>query len=134
MTALPLLDSSTLRTLAQDSAAITSACPCTQADTAAWVSTPLSFPEQLLHDIGTLVADPFVEASFSEYHPGGTRNDVPEAPIAPQHFPYNRSNVARCSQCGRHYLRYTEAGGYFVDRRIRALQRADLVVDAIADD
>lgn len=33
------------------------------------------------------------------------------------------------TQCGRHYLRYMEAGGYFVDRRIRALENPALVVD-----
>jgi hypothetical protein len=133
MSALALLDGNALRQLARDSAAVTTACPCNLTDTAAWVSTPLSFPEQLLQDIGTLVADPYCEASFREYHPAGTRNDAPAAPIAPLHFPYNRCNIARCTRCGRCYLRYTEAGGYFVDRRIRALQRADLVVDVSPD-
>jgi hypothetical protein len=129
MNALPLLDSAALRALAQHSAAVTGRCPCTLADTAAWVSTPLSFPESQLQDIGTLLVDPYTEPGFEEYHPDNTRNDFPEAPIAPRHFPYNRCNVATCSQCTRAYLRYTEAGGYFVDRRIRALRRPDLVID-----
>ncbi|MBB3212895.1 hypothetical protein FHW67_002183 [Herbaspirillum sp. Sphag1AN] len=127
---LPLLDSNALCALAKRSAAVTASCDCTQAVTAGWVSTPLSFPEHLLQDIGTLLADPYDEPSFKEYHPAGTRYESPEAPIAPQHFPYNRCQVAVCTHCGRHYLRYTEAGGYFVDRRLRALYRADLVVDA----
>jgi hypothetical protein len=29
--------------------------------------------------------------------------------------------VSACRECGRHYLRYSEAGGYFTDARIRAL-------------
>jgi hypothetical protein len=33
--------------------------------------------------------------------------------------------------CSRHYLRYNEAGGYFTELRIRALQPA-LLVDAAA--
>ena len=129
MHTLPLLDSAALRALAQHSAALTSACDCRQAMTAGWISIPLSFPEHLLRDIGTLLADPYQEPDFHEYHPHGTRYDAAEAPISLLHFPYNRCQVAACSHCGRYYLRYIEAGGYFVDRRIRALQRPDLVVD-----
>ena len=130
MNALALLDSAALRTLAQRSAAINTTCPCTLAAIDAWSSTPLSFPEHLLHDIGTLLVDPYDEPGFTEYHPAGTRYESPEAPIASAYFPYNRCNIATCQQCGRSYLRYTEAGGYFVDRRIRALNRAALVLDA----
>jgi hypothetical protein len=36
--------------------------------------------------------------------------------------------VWECSVCGRLYLRYTEGGGYFVDRRIRAVS-ANLIED-----
>jgi len=34
----------------------------------------------------------------------------------------------RCRDCGRHYLRYNEAGGYFTEIRMRAL-RPELIVD-----
>ena len=129
-TPLPLLDSGSVRRLAQQSAAVSSDCACTLADTSAWAATPLSFPEHLLTDVGTLLADPYDEPSFREYHPAGTRYDSPEAPIALQYFPYNRCQLAVCTHCGRHYLRYTEAGGYFVERRLRSLSRPDLVVDA----
>lgn len=129
MTDLTLLDSAKLQALAQASAAVVSDCACTAADVAAWTSTPLSFPEAQLKDVATLYLDPYDEPGFVEYHPAGTRNDSPDAPIAPLYFPYNRCNVAACQLCGRCYLRYTEAGGYFVDRRIRALNRPELIVD-----
>ncbi len=130
MADLPLLDGERLRALAQRSAAVTTTCSCTEPALAAWTSTPLSFPESQLKDIGTLYVDPYDEPGFAEYHPGGTRYESADAPVAPLHFPYNRCNVAACEVCGRCYLRYTEAGGYFVDRRIRALNRPELVIDA----
>ena len=52
-----------------------------------------------------------------------------DAPIAPRYYPYNRCTVSRCMNCGRNYLRYNEAGGYFTELRIRALQPG-LLVDA----
>ncbi len=130
MADLPVLDGAALRALAERSAAVTVACACNEAALAAWTSTPLSFPESQLEDVGTLYLDPYDEPDFAEYHPHGTRYDSADAPVAPQHFPYNRCNIATCTLCGRSYLRYTEAGGYFVDRRIRALNRPELVADA----
>ena len=50
------------------------------------------------------------------------------APIAPAFHPYNRSDAVACVHCGRAFLRYTEAGGYFSDVRLRELDPA-LVVD-----
>lgn len=130
MTDLPVIDSAKLRALAQACAAVTKDCACAAPALPAWISTPLSFPESQLKDIATLYVDPYDEPGFVEYHPAGTRNDAADAPIAPLYFPYNRSNVAACALCGRCYLRYTEAGGYFVDRRIRALNQPELIVDA----
>jgi hypothetical protein len=129
MTELPKLDFTQLAALAQKSAGITAACACCSVSLAGWESVPLSLVEADLEDVGTLFADHFVEPAFEEYHPAGTRYDSPDAPIAPRYFPYNRCTVARCRVCGRHYLRYTEAGGYFVDRRIRLLNAA-LLADA----
>ena len=126
---LPHPDLAQLRELARQSAAITQDCNCRSADSSGWISLPLSLPETQLVDIATLIADPYDEPTFTEYHPDGTRYASPEAPIAPAWYPYNRCNIARCQQCGRHLLRYMEAGGYFVDRRIRALERPELVVE-----
>lgn len=67
--------------------------------------------------------DPAVdEPTYVEHHPDGTRYDSPDAPVAPAFFPYNRCDVYRCRPCGRHVLRYTEFGGYYVDHRARCLQ------------
>ncbi|MBP1314898.1 hypothetical protein RJO15_18580 [Herbaspirillum huttiense F1] len=127
---LPHPDLAQLRALAADSAAITIDCNCRAADSSGWISLPLSLPETQLVDVATLIADPYDEPTFTEYHPQGTRYASPEAPIAPAWYPYNRCNIARCTQCARHYLRYMEAGGYFVDRRIRSLNAPALIVEA----
>ncbi len=127
---LPHPDLAQLRALAADSAAINVDCNCRAADSSGWISLPLSLPETQLVDVATLIADPYDEPTFTEYHPQGTRYASPEAPIAPAWYPYNRCNIARCTQCARHYLRYMEAGGYFVDRRIRSLNAPALIVEA----
>jgi hypothetical protein len=123
------LNFSMLAALAEKSAGITAACTCLPVSLASWESVPLSLDETNLNDVGTLFEDHFVEPTFEEFHPSGTRYDSPNAPIAPRYFPYNRCTVAECRICGRHFLRYTEAGGYFVDRRIRSLA-SELLVDA----
>jgi hypothetical protein len=71
--------------------------------------------------VGTLVDDPYVEETYSEYHPDGTNYWSADAPIALRHFPYNRCSVLRCTVCGRCCLRYVEAGGYYVEPRLRTL-------------
>lgn len=79
-------------------------------------------------EVGSLVDDPDDEPTFAAFHPDGTRYDSDAAPIASAFYPYNRCVVARCLDCGRHYLRYNEAGGYFTESRVRALQ-PELIVD-----
>jgi hypothetical protein len=129
MTDLIKLNFPMLAALAEKSAGITVACTCLPVSLASWESVPLSLDETSLDDVGTLFEDHFTEPTFKEFHPSGTRYDSPNAPIAPRYFPYNRCTVAECRICGRHFLRYTEAGGYFVDRRIRLLA-PELLVDA----
>ncbi|WP_075645304.1 hypothetical protein [Caballeronia mineralivorans] len=99
-------------------------CNCTRTPLHGWNSQPVSLDEQRLQEIGTLVVDDDPEPSYREYLPGNIDYWSPEAPIAPRFFPYNRCNVWQCTQCSRLYLRYTEGGGYFVDRRIRAVHSA----------
>ncbi|MFC5473391.1 hypothetical protein [Paraherbaspirillum soli] len=123
------LDLPELTELAQRSDAVKQACSCAINSLAGWESMPLSLPEEQLREIGTLIHADEEELTFSEHHPDGTRYWSPEAPIAPRYFPYNRCNVWECGICGRCFLRYTECGGYFVDRRIRALNPA-LIFDA----
>jgi len=126
---MQLLDYAALKRLAEASNAITAPCSCIAVSLAAWEQVPLALEPARFDTIGTLRDDPYVEPTFVEYHPGGTRYDSVDAPIAPRYYPFNRCTVARCRQCARCYLRYEEAGGYFTEQRIRALQPG-LLVDA----
>ena len=123
------IDFAALTLLAQASAGVTRPCSCTTVSLAAWEALPLNLELERFETVGTLRDDPYVEPVFTEYHPAGTRYDSPAAPIAPRFYPFNRCTVARCLQCGRCYLRYEEAGGYFTELRIRAL-KLPLLADA----
>lgn len=129
MTLPAKLDFEHLQALARASATVAAPCACGIAHHIGWTRVPVSFPEDRMHTVGTLVDDPYVEASFAEYHPHRTNYWSPEAPIAPRHFPYNRCTLQQCADCGRCCLRYVEAGGYYVEPRIRALQPG-LLMDA----
>ena len=126
---MSLIDFATLSKLAATSAGITQPCSCCTVPLAAWQRLPTSLELDRFEEVGTLVADAYDEPSFKEYHPHGTRDDSPDAPIAPRYYPANRSQVARCMNCGRYYLRYNEAGGYFTDLRIRAHCSLHVLVD-----
>lgn len=128
---MPRIGFDTLVALARGSAAVTMPCGCAEVSLAAWRALPLTLDPGRLEEVGALFDDPYDEPTFAEYHPAGTRYDSDTAPIALGFYPYNRCAVARCLDCGRHYLRYNEAGGYFTELRIRALQ-ASLIVDPSA--
>ena len=129
------LDLEQLKALAQaaDGADRTAGCPvCAVLHAPGWESVPSDFDTGLLRPLGTLRAPPLDpgaadEPTWEEYHPQGTRTDSATAPIAPAFHPYNRSDLAACRACGKLFLRYTEAGGYYVDPRIRELNPALLV-------
>lgn len=121
----------TLVRLAEASAAVTLPCSCNKEPLAAWRALPLALEVERLEEVGFLFDDPYDEPTFAEYHPAGTRYESEAAPIAMRFYPYNRCAVVRCLHCQRHYLRYNEAGGYFTEIRMRALQPA-LLVDAPA--
>jgi hypothetical protein len=115
--------------LAEASAAVTMPCSCNKESLAAWRALPLTLALERFEEVGFLFDDPYDEPTFAEYHPAGTRYESEAAPIAMRFYPYNRCAVVRCLDCDRHYLRYNEAGGYFTEIRIRALQ-PELLVDA----
>ena len=123
------IDLDTLRRLADASAAVRAPCACTEESLAAWRAVPLALDPARFEEAGVLFDDPYDEPTFAEYHPAGTHYDSESAPIAMRYYPYNRCAVLRCLDCGRHYLRYNEAGGYFTEIRMRALQPG-LIVDA----
>ncbi|WP_087725589.1 hypothetical protein [Pandoraea sp. PE-S2T-3] len=136
MSDLPYLDYTALLTLAQSAANLPSAtapCSCTRTPLDGWASLPNSLPDAQLEPIATLMApNDTQEPTFAEFHPNGTSYWAVDAPIAPRYFPYNRSQVCRCRECDRLYLRYQEGGGYFVDQRVRLVDPS-LMVDALVD-
>jgi hypothetical protein len=124
-----MMDFAVLKMLADASGVVTRPCDCAIDSYREWTRMPAGFPEQQMRTLGTLVDDPYVEATFAEYHPAGTHYWSPDAPIAPRYFPANRCMVLQCSVCARCCLSYVEAGGYYVEKRVRALDPA-LLVDA----
>jgi hypothetical protein len=118
-----------LMALAERSQATRQACTCVIDSYRGWTRIPADFPESQMRTVGTLVDDPYQEATFAEYHPQNTDYWSASAPIALRHYPTNRCSVLQCSVCGRACLKYVEAGGYYVEPRIRALD-PELIVDA----
>ena len=90
-----------------------------------WESIPGGYETKILEYIATLRSEDSAEC-WEEYHPNGTDLWSKTAPIAPQFHPYNKSDVYQCKNCASLYLRYLEAGGYYVDERIREL-KAELI-------
>lgn len=129
---LPLLDAAALTVLAR---AATPRCPdCERLGATGWESLAQADAAAHLRPVGTLRADLFAEPTLAEYHPGGTRYWSPDAPIAPQWFPYNRCEAAQCPRCRHLFVRYTEYGGYYQEARIRAVDPARIAdVPAPAD-
>ena len=121
------LDAQALRALAGAQPA--RPCTCTVGACAGWESLPEErWPAPQMTRLGSLRDPQEAEPTFEEFHPHGTRYGSPDAPVFPQHFPYNRCEVFGCSRCERVLLRYTEYGGYYIDHRVREL-RADGIVD-----
>lgn len=121
------LSTEELRQLAAASDAVTQECNCTIASLQGWTRTPIDFPQAQMRSAGTLVVDPYADPTYAEYHPDGSNYWSPEAPIAPHYFPYNRCSVQQCTVCGRCCLAYVEAGGYYVEPRVRALASQRIV-------
>ena len=117
--------------LAKHSAAVIRKCNCGIAACAGWEKVEISFPEEQMRVIGTLLEDPYDEPTFAEYHPAGTNYWSADAPIAVRHFPFNRCSIWQCKVCERYCLTYTEAGGYYVERRLRNLDPRMIVNVAI---
>jgi hypothetical protein len=127
--AVPHLDAEDVLRIAREGWGRPPCEQCAGLRCAGWESTPSTLDESLLRRVGTLARPGDDEPTLDEHHPAGTHYWSPDAPIAPRHFPYNRSEVWQCVRCARAFLRYTEYGGYYVDHRIRALDPG-LVVTA----
>ena len=92
-----------------------------------WESVPSFFELGKLQTLGTLRIEG-AEECWDEYHPDGTNLWSENAPISVTHYPYNRSDVCECTGCKRKFLRYTEYGGYYLEERIRELDRKLMLV------
>jgi hypothetical protein len=104
----------------------TNKCPeCQSLSCEGWESIPGGFTTSSLENLGTLRIEDAPEC-WDEDHPHGTNMWSKDAPISVSFHPYNKSDVYQCKQCACKYLRYTEAGGYYVDERIREL-KAELI-------
>lgn len=102
-------------------------CSCAVGVCASWESLPEErWPASNITQLGTLRDPAIDEPTFEQHHTlvDGklTHYDSVDAPISALHFPYNRCDVHKCSQCKRVLLKYTEYGGYFVDQRVRWAQ------------
>ena len=103
-------------------------CDCSLRRCGVWDSvSEADWPAAQMACIATLRHPDLAEPTFEEHHPAGTRYDSADAPIALRYFPANRSDVHRCTACHRHWLRYTEYGGYYIDHRVRWLEPALIV-------
>ncbi len=94
-----------------------------------WESFPTATgDETLLRPLGALWLPDDDEPNLEEApRPLGVDSWSPQAPISLRHHPGNRSEVWACVRCGLPFLRYTEYGGYYVERRIRQLQAERLL-------
>ena len=116
-----------LQLCAMQDPSLVAGCTCGPLQMSAWESiTEERWPAGVLR-VGTLRAPGDEEPTFEEFHPNGTRYGSPDAPIAPQWFPYNRSDAYVCGRCHSVFLRYTEYGGYYVDHRVRMVDPALIV-------
>ena len=135
----PALSADDLRRIARESrdarSTVHGECECAVLRCTGWESLPVSFDTGQFARLGHVASarddDPYAETTLEEHHPAGTHYASPDAPIATGHFPANRSEVWACIDCGRAFLRYTEYGGYYVDKRIRELDEM-LVVETAA--
>ncbi|CAN5455961.1 hypothetical protein BH10PSE16_BH10PSE16_24720 [soil metagenome] len=107
-----------------------SAPPCKSCSTfayAGWEAFPATASDAALVQVGTMALPGDDEPTLDEYHPDGSNYWSAAAPIALDFHPYNRCELWQCRDCGHPFLRYTEYGGYYEERRIRDLNPALIV-------
>ena len=122
--ALPLLTAAQLRAAVGPAAG----CPhCEALRCDSWESVPGPLGPPQLQALGTLRDPAIDEPVYDERLPPGMDTWHPRAPVAVLHAPYNRCTVWCCPQCRRGFLQFTEAGGYYVDHRLRAIDPALIV-------
>ncbi|MEY3253255.1 MAG: hypothetical protein RL227_2228 [Pseudomonadota bacterium] len=117
-----LLDTAALRAAVAPAGA--GCVHCAELHAPGWESVTGPLGPPLLEAVGTLRDLAVEEPTLEERHTPGTSYWHARAPVVPALYPYNRCTVWRCPQCRRGFLQYTEAGGYYVDHRLRELDPA----------
>ncbi|WPB55161.1 hypothetical protein [Xylophilus sp. GOD-11R] len=129
MTDIPYLSAAQLRDIPIPPATGPRPRCCAHLKAAGWESLPASFQERELRVLGTLRDRQSLDPpTIEEFHPARTGFWSADAPIAPNYFPYNQSELWQCVVCARPFLRYTESGGYYHEDRIREFD-PELVID-----
>jgi len=91
-----------------------------------WEAFPSTTSDKSLEKTGVTWDPEQAEPTVEEFHEAGSSLWSPRAPIALHFHPYNRCELWQCRSCRKPYLRYTEYGGYYEEKRIREL-RPELV-------
>lgn len=122
-----------IRQIAERSSLESTACACIRGLSQGWETMPKVLEaSNLLHFIGEITVDKDQDPSLDEYHPDGTHFWSEDAPVCLEFFPYNISSIWGCKRCSRAFLRFTEAGAYHAEQRIRVL-RTPLISNPIQD-
>jgi len=123
-TDIPLLDAEDVKRIADAHQASSRCERCAVFACLGWEAFPGTADESKLRRLGRLQPAAEGDPTLDEHHPAGTNYWSPDAPIALGFHPYNRCEVWACTACAKPFLRYTEYGGYYEERRIRELRHA----------
>ena len=125
--AIQRLTHAEVQTIAHAHGAQTHCATCASVLAPGWTSWPSSVPESAVEPLGALWLAGDDEPTYDELRPAGLDGWSPEVPISLSHYPANRCGVWACVVCHKPFLRYTEYGGYYVDKRVRELDPRRLV-------
>lgn len=115
------LSSEQVTRIAQEHGSQPTCSACSPYASPGWESFPGTETDEALQLLGALWLPGDEEPTLEEVRSPGVDAWSPLAPISLAHHPANRCEVWACRACGKPFLRYTEYGGYYEDRRIREL-------------
>lgn len=107
--------------IAQEHGSQPTCSACSPYASPGWESFPGTETDEALQPLGALWLPGDEEPTLEEVRSPGVDAWSPLAPISLAHHPANRCEVWACRACAKPFLRYTEYGGYYEDRRIREL-------------
>lgn len=117
-----LLTHANIKQMASRSSQASKDCRCQRGLSEGWETFSKALEvADLLRPVGRVGHEESEEATLDEYHPNGTHFWSVDAPIHLDFYPYNISSIWQCKCCGRVYMRFTDAGAYHAEQRIRVL-------------